>query len=99
MQGRGRDFASTRSRLAENWHVEALRRARRRGLPNLKRFLERIHERPAYKRAIEKGGKVEILGLVDVALVPYRRHCERQAVKTLEIWSIVCATINNREPT
>ena len=31
-------------------------------MPNIKRFLERIHERPAYQRAIEKGGKVEILG-------------------------------------
>jgi len=31
-------------------------------LPNVKRFLDRVHERPAYKRAIEKGGKVEILG-------------------------------------
>jgi glutathione S-transferase len=31
-------------------------------LPNVKRFLDRIHERPAYQRAIEKGGKVEVLG-------------------------------------
>jgi len=30
-------------------------------LPNVKLFLDRIHERPAYRRAIEKGGKVEIL--------------------------------------
>jgi len=31
-------------------------------LPNVKLFLDRIHERPAYRRAIEKGAKVEILG-------------------------------------
>jgi len=31
-------------------------------MPNIQRFLERIHERPAYRRAIEKGGKLEILG-------------------------------------
>jgi len=30
--------------------------------PNIRRFLDRIHERPAYQRAIEKGGKVEVLG-------------------------------------
>ena len=29
--------------------------------PNLARFLERIHARPAYKRAVEKGGALEIL--------------------------------------
>jgi glutathione S-transferase len=29
--------------------------------PNLTRFLARIHERPAYQRAIEKGGVLEIL--------------------------------------
>ena len=30
--------------------------------PNLKRFLDRIHARPAYQRALEKGGEFEILG-------------------------------------
>jgi glutathione S-transferase len=30
--------------------------------PNLKRFLERIHARPAYRRALEKGGEFAILG-------------------------------------
>jgi len=29
--------------------------------PNMKRFLERIHARPAYQRAIEKGGELKIL--------------------------------------
>jgi len=29
--------------------------------PNISRFLARVHERPAYKRAVEKGGAVEIL--------------------------------------
>ena len=36
-------------------------RAGAAAMPNIKRFLEGIHERPAYQRAIEKGGKVEIL--------------------------------------
>jgi glutathione S-transferase len=37
-------------------------RAGAASLPSIKRFLDRIHGRPAYQRAIEKGGKVEILG-------------------------------------
>ena len=37
-------------------------RAGGEAMPNIRRFLDRIHERPAYKRAIEKGGKVEVLG-------------------------------------
>ena len=31
-------------------------------LPNVRRYLDRIHERPAYKRAIARGGEVAILG-------------------------------------
>ena len=27
--------------------------------PNIKDFLKRIHERPAYKRALEKGGEYD----------------------------------------
>ena len=30
--------------------------------PNIKRFLDRIHARPAYQRALEKGGEFAILG-------------------------------------
>ena len=29
--------------------------------PGMVRFLERIHARPAYERAIEKGGELSIL--------------------------------------
>jgi glutathione S-transferase len=35
--------------------------ARVRAMPNMTRFLERIHARPAYRRAIEKGGEVRII--------------------------------------
>ena len=31
-------------------------------MPNLQRFLERIHARPAYRRALDKGGEFAILG-------------------------------------
>jgi glutathione S-transferase len=30
--------------------------------PKLMDFLERIHARPAYQRALERGGKYEIVG-------------------------------------
>jgi glutathione S-transferase len=39
----------------------AVARARGATAPNLQRFLERIHARPAYKRALEKGGEFAIL--------------------------------------
>ena len=29
--------------------------------PRMKAFLERVHARPAYQRALERGGKLEIL--------------------------------------
>jgi glutathione S-transferase len=32
------------------------------GFPHLAKYLEQIHERPAYKRALEKGGKFELVG-------------------------------------
>ena len=30
--------------------------------PHLAKYLEQVHERPAYKRAEEKGGKLELVG-------------------------------------
>ena len=30
--------------------------------PNLMAFLQRIHERPAYKKALERGGEYDIIG-------------------------------------
>jgi glutathione S-transferase len=36
--------------------------ARFRAPPNMTRFLERSHARPAYRRAIEKGGEIRIIG-------------------------------------
>ena len=42
--------------------VEALlARGRNADRPNMKRFLERIHARPAYKRALERGGEFSLL--------------------------------------
>ncbi len=64
--GRGGWFAGdefTAADIQMSFPVEAAAvRAGAAAKPNIKRFLDRIHERPAYKRAIENGGKVEILG-------------------------------------
>ena len=64
--GRGGWFAGSEFTAADiqmSFPVEAAAaRADAAALPNVKRFLDRIHERPAYRRAIEKGGKLEILG-------------------------------------
>ena len=38
------------------------RGALRSNFPNLNGFLERIHERPAYKRALDRGGPYALLG-------------------------------------
>ena len=40
----------------------AVARAGAAAKPNIKRFLDRIHARPAYQRALEKGGEFAILG-------------------------------------
>ena len=56
----GREF--TAADIQMSFPVEAAAvRAGGASLPNIKRYLDRIHERPAYQRAIEKGGKVEVL--------------------------------------
>lgn len=64
--GRGGWFAGNEFTAADiqmSFPVEAAAaRADAARLPNVKRFLDRVHERPAYRRAIEKGGKVGILG-------------------------------------
>ena len=55
--------AFTAADVQMSFPVEAAAaRAGAAALPNVKRFLDRIHERPAYQRAIEKGGKLAILG-------------------------------------
>ena len=56
----GRDF--TAADIQMSFPVEALvLRGRNTDRPNMKRFLERIHARPAYRRALERGGEFSIL--------------------------------------
>ena len=63
--GRGEWFAGNAFSAADiqmSFPVEAsVARAGAGNRPNLSRFLARIHERSAYRRAVEKGGVVEIL--------------------------------------
>jgi glutathione S-transferase len=63
--GRGEWFAGSEFTAADiqmSFPVEAAAaRAGASTMPNIKRFLERIHARPAYQRALEKGGPLAIL--------------------------------------
>ncbi len=62
---RGEWFAGSEFTAADiqmSFPVEALvTRASSADRPNMKRFLHRIHERPAYKRALERGGEFSLL--------------------------------------
>lgn len=63
--GRSEWFAGSEFTAADiqmSFPVEALvARGRNVDRPNMKRFLERIHARPAYKRALERGGEFSLL--------------------------------------
>ena len=63
--GRGEWFAGndfTAADIQMSFPVEALvLRGRNTERPNMKRFLERIHARPAYRRALERGGEFSML--------------------------------------
>ena len=55
--------AFTAADIQMSFPVEAAAvRAGAAGKPRIARFLERIHSRPAYRRALEKGGEFAILG-------------------------------------
>ncbi|MEO5692955.1 MAG: glutathione S-transferase [Usitatibacter sp.] len=56
----GREFSAADIQMS--FPVEAmLARVRDANWPNMKRFLDRIHVRPAYKRALERGGEFALL--------------------------------------
>jgi glutathione S-transferase len=63
--GRSEWFAGdafTAADVQMSFPVEALvARGRDTGRPNMQRFLDRIHARPAYRRALERGGEFSIL--------------------------------------
>ncbi len=56
----GKEFSAADIQMS--FPVEAmLARVRDANWPNMKRFLDRIHVRPAYKRALERGGEFALL--------------------------------------
>jgi len=56
----GPDFSAADIQMS--FPVEALvLRGRKTDRPNMKRFLDRIHARPAYQRALERGGEFSLL--------------------------------------
>jgi glutathione S-transferase len=54
--------AFTAADIQMSFPVEAAMARAKGAMPNLARFLERIHARPAYRRALEKGGEFALLG-------------------------------------
>jgi glutathione S-transferase len=55
----GNDFSAADIQMSMPIEAATVRLGAR---PAMARFLERIHARPAYKRAVEKGGELSILG-------------------------------------
>ena len=58
----GRAFTAADVMMSFPIEAAASRGAMRKQFPNLNAFLERIHERPAYMRALERGGPYSLLG-------------------------------------
>jgi glutathione S-transferase len=58
----GRAFTAADVMMSFPIEAAASRGALRGHFPNLNGFLERIHERPAYKRALNRGGPYALLG-------------------------------------
>jgi glutathione S-transferase len=58
----GRAFTAADVMMSFPIEAAASRGALKSNFPNLNGFLERIHERPAYKRALDRGGPYALLG-------------------------------------
>lgn len=58
----GNSFSAADIQMSFPLEAAAARGGLDASYPNLTRFLERIHARPAYQRALEKGGPYSILG-------------------------------------
>ena len=57
----GNEFSAADVQMSFPIEAEAARGDSSKPRPKLKAFLERIHARPAYKRALERGGPSELL--------------------------------------
>ena len=58
----GRAFTAADVMMSFPIEAASSRGALEADFPNLNGFLERIHERPAYKRALDRGGPYALLG-------------------------------------
>mgnify|MGYP003477468031 CR=1 FL=1 len=58
----GRAFSAADVMMSFPIEAASSRGALKSNFPNLSGFLERIHERPAYKRALDRGGPYSLLG-------------------------------------
>ena len=58
----GRAFTAADVMMSFPIEAASSRGALKSNFPNLSGFLERIHERPAYKRALDRGGPYALLG-------------------------------------
>ena len=58
----GRAFTAADVMMSFPIEAASSRGALKSNFPNLSDFLERIHERPAYKRALDRGGPYALLG-------------------------------------
>ena len=58
----GRTFTAADVMMSFPIEAASSRGALKSNFPNLSDFLERIHERPAYKRALDRGGPYALLG-------------------------------------
>ncbi|MBD2513837.1 glutathione S-transferase [Nostoc sp. FACHB-973] len=56
----GEEFTAADIQMSFPLEVVAMLREDIENRPKLKEFIDRIHERPAYKRALERGGKYDV---------------------------------------
>jgi glutathione S-transferase len=57
----GNEFTAADIQMSFPLEAASMRAGLDRSRPKLWDFLQRIHARPAYKRALEKGGKYELV--------------------------------------
>jgi glutathione S-transferase len=57
----GADFTAADIQMSFPLEAAAARAAMVRQMPKLASFLDRIHARPAYQRALKKGGAYELM--------------------------------------
>jgi glutathione S-transferase len=58
----GEEFTAADIQLSFPLEAAATRAGLNSSRPKLMAFLDRIHARPAYQKALEKGGEYELLG-------------------------------------